>query len=88
MERSDNRLAEKEKRKKIFATKNIIILLKLKYNFGRFHHFYCKLCFRQISRIEEAANLNSVGNHSRKVIQASGLMCSSFMAVQSNNKFS
>ena len=32
MERSDNRLAEKEKRKKIFATKNIIILLKLKYN--------------------------------------------------------
>lgn len=28
MERSDNRLAKKEKWKKIFATKNIIILLK------------------------------------------------------------
>jgi len=33
VERSDNRLAEKEKRKKFFATKNIII--EVSYNFAQ-----------------------------------------------------
>ena len=75
-------LQKKKNGKKFFATKNII--MEVSYNFGRFHCFYCKLCVRQISRIEEAANLNGVGNHSRKVIQASGLMCSSYKT-QSNN---
>ena len=76
---------QKKKNGKNFRSKENNNIIEVSYNFGRFHYFYCKLCFRQISRIEEAANLNSVGNHSRKVIQASGLMCSSFMAVQSNN---
>lgn len=76
---------QKKKNGKNFRNKENNNIIEVSYNFGRFRYFYCKLCFRQISRIEEAANLNSVGNHSRKVIQASGLMCSSFMAVQSNN---
>ena len=76
---------KKRKTEKNFCNKEYNNIIEVSYNFGRFHYFYCNPCFRQISRIEEAANLNSVGNHSRKVIQASGLMCSSFMAVQSNN---